>query len=151
MEELIGSPDMIGSNLWKVNDLVDGYEHGRYKKGDTNHLALAPANGPELALLPPDQADAIRNRIAITNRTALDSIYDARGVDYTHVTIWERILPNMEVERQTVYPFGNGKYCFVELAYTHQTNSERISGAPHWVTVMIGQPEPESGYIKTLG
>lgn len=141
VDELIGSPDVSGSNLWKVKELVEGYTRGHYKRGTCNNLVLATALEPELDLLPPDQADNIRNKIATNNRVALDRIYDAQGVDYASATVRERILADATVERQTVYPFHGGECCFVELSDIGQTSKDSLIPTSPLVTVMIGQPE----------
>lgn len=140
-EEIIGDPEVAGSNLWKVRELVSGMENGKYPKGTANELRLAFTRESELAMLPPEEAESIKDKINTANTRALRIIFDLQGVDYDNSFVWERYLPEGVRETRTVYPFHDGACSFVESTYFSVDTREPMGGAPGNVTVMIGIPD----------
>lgn len=140
VENMVGSPQEWGSNMWKVEDLISmSQEHADV----TNTLILALPQTDELAHLSSMEAETIKDKILDANRQALNQIYDYYDVSFSNAQVYELTLPDGRTQRTSVYPSATESLYFVENVVDNQT-------APAYVQISTKAPvlSLDEGYIR---
>lgn len=144
VDELIGSKDDYGSNMWKVEDIIAmSKQYGEV----SNTMALAYAEKIEFERLAPGEAAAAQAELDIVNRKALDSIYDHYAVSYENATVYESTIPGGKTLRVTVYPSVSAPIYFVEKIVAEDQAVSDI------VDVVTKDPDysNKEGYLQVAG
>jgi hypothetical protein len=149
-EELNGTAHQSGSNIWKINEMLDGFQAGRYPLGSYNELNLAIPSKRDLDMMPERDTDDVRAQIDAVNRAALDELYEQNYVNFTQATVWER-SEGAYTSRRTIYPTQGESFHFVEELIT-PVDMTPTTTAPMFARVVLGSPQPPSelGYSPAI-
>jgi hypothetical protein len=144
VDELVGSKDNYGSNMWKVEDIITMSKQYREV---TNTLAFAHGEKVEFERLTKEEAAAAQASLDDINRKALDTIYDHYAVSYENATVYESSTPGGKTLRVTVYPSVSAPIYFVEKIVVGE------EAVPDIVDVVTKNPDYSNkpGYFKIAG
>jgi hypothetical protein len=148
--ELLGNAESRSGNRWKLSDMIQGINDGRYGAGSYNYLDLARPT-QDIEVMPEEEASNIRGQIDQVNRQALDVIYDEFGADFEEASVFELTLNEInKIKRCIVIPSKNGDFSFVQTSYVPQDkHGESTQQTIDNVMIITGQPDfsREKGYF----
>lgn len=143
VEDMVGAPDIHGSNIWKIEDLITMSKEEK-NRPVTNTLLLAHPEIEELSMISSEEAASIQDQMAAANRAALDKIYDHYDVSYTNASVFELTLPDGNTLRKTIYPSATEQLYFIEkVSGQNETTPSEIE-----ITNKAPEFSLQDGYIR---